>query len=129
MHLAAAADDLEDLGPHRGAVAAVLLRELAERGGVEVEPLHPDPDLVVTDRRVGVQPLGGLGQRTQRLEHAVHAHRITRHAPHSPHAFLSRLDQTRDIAAMRLLNRKILSILSQEGQQHTITAPGEQEDP
>ncbi len=35
--------------------------------------------------------------------------------PTAPHSFLSRLDQTGDIAAMCLVNRKILSILSQEG--------------
>ena len=35
-----------DLGPDRSPVAGVLALELAERGGVEVEPLDPDPHLV-----------------------------------------------------------------------------------
>ena len=48
------------------AVAAVLVGQLAEAGGVEVEPLDPDPGLVGPQRRVGVQalrrPAGGRRQ-------------------------------------------------------------------
>ena len=46
LHLAAGRDDVEDLGADRGAVPAVLLGELPERRGVEVERLDVDPHLV-----------------------------------------------------------------------------------
>ncbi len=67
------------------AVAAVLGLELAEGGGVEVEALDAHPHLVVADRRVGVEPLGRLGQHAHRLQHPVHADRIACHAPHVVH--------------------------------------------
>ena len=43
-------------------VAAVLALELAERRGVEVEPLDPDPDLVGPELASGVEPLRRLRQ-------------------------------------------------------------------
>ena len=49
-------DDVEDGGPHGGAVAAAGLRQLPEGRRVEVQPLDGDPHLVGADRRVGVQP-------------------------------------------------------------------------
>ena len=51
VHLAAAAHDLQHLarGPPRRRPRACS-RELPEGRGVEVEPLHPHPDLVVADR-------------------------------------------------------------------------------
>ena len=44
------------------AVARVLVEQLTEARGVEVEPLDPDPDLVGLQRRVGVEAMGGLGR-------------------------------------------------------------------
>ena len=41
------------------------LRQLPERGGVEVEPLDGDAHLVRPDRRVGVQPAGRLRQHVR----------------------------------------------------------------
>ena len=38
----------------------MLALELAERGGIEVEPLDPDPHLVGPQLATGVEPLGGL---------------------------------------------------------------------
>ena len=73
LHLAAGGHDLEHLAAHGVAVTAVLGRQLAERRGVEVEPLDPDPDLVGADLGAGVQPLGGLRQRAGRREHPVQA--------------------------------------------------------
>ena len=66
-----ARDDLEDLGPDGVPVPAVLLPELTEAGGVEVEPLHADPDLVTREPGVGVQPPRGLREHPDGLEHAV----------------------------------------------------------
>ena len=75
LHLAASRDDLEHLPAYGRAVAVVLGGELAERRGVQVEPLDPQPHLVRADRRGGVQPLGGLRQGAGRGQHAVQAHR------------------------------------------------------
>ncbi len=65
-------DDLQDGRADGVAVAAVGLGELAERGGVEVEPLDGDPHLVGPDRGVGVEAPGRLRQDAGRLEHPVH---------------------------------------------------------
>ena len=60
-------------------VAVVRALELAERGGVEVEPLDPDPDLVGPQLAAGVEPLGGLRQHHPLVEHPVQAR-----SDHSP---------------------------------------------
>ena len=63
LHLAAGGDDRR--GPRRAPRRrrpACLPLELAERGGVEVEPLDADPDLVGPQLAAGVEPLGGLRQ-------------------------------------------------------------------
>ncbi len=73
LHLAAGGDDVEHRGADRVAVAVVGALELAERRGVEVEPLDPDPDLVGPQLAAGVEPLGGLRQHAGRREHAVQA--------------------------------------------------------
>ena len=59
-----AADDLQDGGPDRVAVAAAGLGELPEGGGVEVQPLYRDAHLVGPDRGVGVEPRGPPGAAT-----------------------------------------------------------------
>ena len=70
---------------HLGADAAVdrpsrrvLALELAERRGVEVEPLDADPDLVGPQLAAGVEPLGRLGSTTRVVEHPVQSGRIAR---------------------------------------------------
>ena len=92
LHLAALGDDLEDRGAHGRAVAAVRLGQLAERGGVEVQPLDGDAHLVRADRRVGVQPPGRLRQHAGRLEHPVHARALA--ACVCVHRRLSRLTRS-----------------------------------
>ena len=67
---------VEHLGADRAAVAAVLALELAERGGVEVEPLDPDPHLVGPQLAAGVEPLRGLRQHRRVVEHPVEPGRI-----------------------------------------------------
>ena len=58
LHLAAAGDDAEHRGPHRPRPSPpVASRELAERRGVQVQPVHRDPDLV--------RPEAGLGSSRQ----------------------------------------------------------------
>src|SRR4029453_13853318 len=69
LHLSAAPDDLQDGRAHGLAVAAAGLGELPERSGVKVQSLYRDAHLVRADRRVGVQPVGGLGQHSRRLQH------------------------------------------------------------
>ena len=56
--------------------------ELAERRGVEVEPLDPDPHLVGPQLAAGVEALGGLGQHQRAVEHPVQAGRIALTAGH-----------------------------------------------
>ncbi len=62
-------DDLEHLGANRVAVARVLLAQLAEGGGVEVERVDVDQHLVRPDLGVGVEHRRGLGQRPPRRVH------------------------------------------------------------
>ena len=69
-------DDLEDRGADRVAVAVVGALELAERRGVEVEPLDAHPDLVGPQVATGVETLGGLRQHAGRLEDPVQADRV-----------------------------------------------------
>ena len=66
LHLAAAGDDPGDLGPHARSVPEVLVVQLPEARGVEVEPAHPDPHLVRADLRRCVQAPGSLGQHARR---------------------------------------------------------------
>ena len=77
LHLAARGDDVEHLGAYGGAVGLAVLRvralELAERRGVEVEPLDADPDLVGPQLGAGVEALGGLRQHDTVVEDAVQA--------------------------------------------------------
>ena len=47
--------------------------QLAVGRGVQVQPVHRDPDLVGPDHRAGVQPPGGLRQHPGGLEHPVQA--------------------------------------------------------
>ena len=70
------ADDGEDRGAHRVAVAAVRALELAERRGVEVEPLDADPHLVGPQLAAGVEPLGRLGQHAAVVQDPVQPGRI-----------------------------------------------------
>ena len=84
LHLAAAGDDPGDLGPHPGPVADVLVVQLLEARGVEVEPAHPDPHLVGADLRRRVQAPGSLGQHALRLENSVHAHGACGAVIHGP---------------------------------------------
>ena len=66
--------DVEHLGAHRLAVAAVLLGELPERRGVEVERLDGDPHLVGPELRATRRDPRGLRQRRAgRVEDAVQA--------------------------------------------------------
>jgi hypothetical protein len=51
--------------------SAVGALELAERRGVEVEPLDPDPDLVGPQLLAGVEPLGRLRQHDAVVEDPV----------------------------------------------------------
>jgi L-erythro-3,5-diaminohexanoate dehydrogenase len=67
----------EDLGADRVPDSPVLALELAERRGVEVEPLDADPDLVGPQVAAGVETLGGLGQDDGVVEDAVETGRIT----------------------------------------------------
>jgi hypothetical protein len=78
VHLAPRRDDPQHLGADGVAVAAVRLPELAEARGVQVETLDADPDLVLAQRRVGVQAPGRLGQHAAWFEHAVEADRRRR---------------------------------------------------
>ena len=71
LHLAASADDLEHFGPHGVAVTGVLGGELAKGCGVEVQQLDAYAQLVGGQRRIGVEPLGRLRQRSGGLEDAV----------------------------------------------------------
>ena len=105
MHLAARAHDLQHLPAYAVPVAVVGALELAEGGRVEVEPLDPHPDLVLADHRVGVEPLGGLGQHPGRLQDPVQSHRIPCHASHEKHSFLFDDDQTVNPTAMCLMRR------------------------
>ena len=61
-------------GTHRGRPFADLLARVDA----------PDPHLVVADRGVGVEPLGGLGQHPGRLQHPVQPHRIACHSSYFP---------------------------------------------
>ena len=88
MHLAAGADDLEDLVTDRRTVAVVLALQLAEGGGVEVEPFHADAHLVGPEVRRGVEPECRLRQHPGRLEDPVHADRIALDGSHVRDAFL-----------------------------------------
>jgi len=54
----------------------VLLGELAERRGVEVEALDADPDLVGPQVAARVEALSGLRQRSGGRDHPMGAHRI-----------------------------------------------------
>src|SRR4051794_33345569 len=49
----------------------MLLGQLPERRGVEVQPLDADQRLVVVELRGSVQPPCGLGQHARRLNHPV----------------------------------------------------------
>ena len=71
--LPAGPDDLEHLGPDGVPVAAVLVGQLPEAGGVEVEPLDAHAHLVGRERGIGVEPPGGLRQHAGGLEDAVQA--------------------------------------------------------
>ena len=53
------------------AVLRVRALELAEGGGVQVEPLHAHPHLVGPELRPGVELLGGLREDTGRGHDAV----------------------------------------------------------
>src|SRR5690348_190406 len=75
LHLAAGGDDVEDGGADLVRVVAVGLAELAVGGGVEVEAVDPDPDLVGCDGGAGVEPPGGLREDAGRLQDAVQPER------------------------------------------------------
>ncbi len=75
VHLAPAPDDLEDLGADPIPHSVVLVEELAEAGGIEVEALDPDADLVGGQGRVRGQAIGGLRQDSGGFEHAVQSDR------------------------------------------------------
>jgi hypothetical protein len=82
LHLAARRHDVEDGGLDRCAIGAAARQlvdaaQLAIRGGVKIQDLDIDADLVRPDLRRGIQALGGLGQRdlvTRRLEDPVQTH-------------------------------------------------------
>ena len=57
------------------AIAAVLLTQLPERGGVQVQPADTDPDLVRRQLRARIQLACRLREGTRGVEHAVQAQR------------------------------------------------------
>ena len=75
LHLAPVSDNLQHRGPHRLRAAAGSLPQLAERRGIQIQPLHPHPDLVRPDGRAVVQLPGRLRQHTGGLDHPVQAER------------------------------------------------------
>jgi len=75
LHLAAGGDDLEHGRPDLVRVAAVGLADLAVGGGVQVQPVHPDPDLIGGDRATGVKLPGRLRQDAGRVQDAVQPER------------------------------------------------------
>ena len=58
------------------AVVVVLLLQLAEGGGVEVEALDADADLVGPQLLAGVEPLGGLREDDGLVENSVQPGRV-----------------------------------------------------
>jgi hypothetical protein len=71
LHFAAGGDDVQDGPADLVGVGGVGLAELAVGGGVQIQAVHPDPDLVGGDGRAGVEAPGGLGQHARRLDHPV----------------------------------------------------------
>jgi hypothetical protein len=73
LHLAAGGDDLQHGPADLVRIVPVGFADLAVGGGVQVEAVHPDADLVGGDGRAGVEAPGGLGQHARRLYHPVQA--------------------------------------------------------
>jgi len=71
LHLAPGGDDVQDRGADLVRVADVGLADLPVGGGVQVQAVHPDPDLVGGEGRAGVEAPGGLRQHARRLGHPV----------------------------------------------------------
>jgi len=67
-----------------GVAIGVGALQLAERRGVEVEPLDADPQLVGPQLLAGVQPLGRLRQHDAVVEDTVQPRRIARTHEVSP---------------------------------------------
>ena len=82
VHLAAGTNDLGNLGAHGSTVTTVLVGQLAETGGVEVESAHSHADLPCAQRRVGVELPRGLREHAHGLQDTVEtdgAHRVGAH--------------------------------------------------
>ena len=62
LQLAALGDDARDLGGDGGRIAPHRRLDLPERGGVDVERLDVDAELVLAEGEGGVEPLGPLGE-------------------------------------------------------------------
>jgi hypothetical protein len=64
VHLPSGADDLPHLCTDSFPIATVLVVQLAEARGVEVESMHPDTDLSPVEVRTRIQPPCGLREHT-----------------------------------------------------------------
>jgi hypothetical protein len=73
LHLAAGGDDVQDGGADLVGVGGVGLAELAVGGGVEVEAVYADADLVGSDRRAWVKLPGRLREDAWGVDHPVQA--------------------------------------------------------
>ena len=93
-----------DLGRDQ-AVDGVLPRQLTVRRGVEVEPAHPHPHLVVPDLAPGVEPLRGLRERSCGSQHPVRADRVTEGA-----ALDGRAAHAQDPFIVVAINRQICGV-------------------
>ena len=80
MHLASGSDDVENLSSNRSAIPTMLIGQLPEAGGVEIQTMNPDAHLTLVQWRRGIQPPGGLGQHTFGFDDSMQtdgAHRVT----------------------------------------------------
>ena len=115
-----AATIVEHLGADRVAVAVVLALELAERGGVQVEPLHAHPHLVGPQLAAGVEPLGGLGQHAGRRRGpgAARSDRCDLTSRHATSLFLHDRAFDRKFAAWHWTCRMLSSYSGRERASH-----------
>jgi hypothetical protein len=75
VHFAAGLDDLPDVLPDDSAVAVVLLRQLAEAGGVQVQPFDVDPNLIGPQLGSWIELPGRLRKQSDGRQHPVQAER------------------------------------------------------